>query len=116
MRDFSKEIEFLSEVEKLKIVYRYNRVIDQSRAENSAEHSWHLALMAVVFAGHQPYSGIDLIKVFKMLLIHDIVEIDCGDTFLYDHKARIQSINNERIAARRIFGLLSVESGKELMD
>jgi putative hydrolases of HD superfamily len=114
-RDLSREIDFLSELEKLKIVYRYNRVIDQSRAENSAEHSWHLALMAVVFAPHAPHLELDLLKVIKMLLLHDIVEIDSGDVFLYNTTARDQSVENERIAAERIFGLLPEESGRELM-
>ena len=112
MRDLTKEIEFLSELEKLKIIYRHNRVIDQSRAENSAEHSWHLALMAIVFANHESHAGLDLLKVIKMLLIHDLAEIDCGDTFLYDHAARIQSVDHERAAARRIFRSFTARNWK----
>jgi putative hydrolases of HD superfamily len=100
------KIAFISEVEKLKIIYRQNAVIDKSRAENSAEHSWHIALMAIVLQDHSIFANIDVLKVVKMLLIHDIVEIDAGDTFLYNEEGRADAHEIEKKAAERIFGLL----------
>lgn len=116
MTNLTREIEFISELEKLKTVYRYNKVIDQSRPENSAEHSWHIALMALVFADQAGSLDLDLLKVLKMLLIHDLVEIDCGDTFLYDQEGRSQAVITEREAAVRIFGLLPDNLGNELFS
>lgn len=114
MTNLTKEVDFISELEKLKIIYRQNSVIDQSRAENSAEHSWHIALMAVIFADQAP-SGLNMLKVLKMLLIHDVVEIDCGDTFLYNQHAKAQAAVSERVAAERIFGLLPEKLGSEML-
>jgi putative hydrolase of HD superfamily len=100
-----KQMDFLTEVEKLKAIYRQNMVIDQSRHENSAEHSWHLALMAMILAD-EAESGVDIKTVMEMLLIHDIVEIDAGDTFLYDSTGNLDKEERENRAAERIFGLL----------
>lgn len=116
MEHLSKQVAFLLELEKLKVVTRYNRVIDGSRPENSAEHSWHLAMMAMLLAGHSGMEGLDLLKVLKMLLIHDIVEIDNGDAFLYDEQKRAASVSTERLAAERIFGLLPDPDANELMS
>ena len=80
----SRQMAFLCEIEKLKTVYRQNMVIDKTRQENSAEHSWHLALMALILKDHAVNSDIDVLRVIKMVLVHDLVEIDAGDTFLYD--------------------------------
>jgi putative hydrolase of HD superfamily len=102
----AQQMEFLIEVEKLKIIYRQNMVIDATRSENSAEHSWHLALMAVVLFEHAADPQVDLMKVIQMLLLHDIVEIDAGDTFLYDSTGNIDRAGRETRAADRIFGLL----------
>ncbi|MEO7424456.1 MAG: HD domain-containing protein [Fibrobacteria bacterium] len=107
-------VDFLNEIEKLKVVYRQNSVIDKSRNENSAEHSWHVSLMAVILAGYSDEKNLDMLKVVKMLLVHDIVEIDVGDTFLYDEKANISKQENELKAAKRIFGLLPGPMGEEL--
>ncbi len=107
--DLEKAISFINEVEKLKMIYRQNMVIDGSRQENSAEHSWHIALMAIVLKDFADSKEMDICKVIKMLLIHDIVEIDNGDTFLYDKKANEVKKQNEKIAADRIFGLLTDE-------
>ncbi|MEK7394571.1 MAG: HD domain-containing protein [Fibrobacterota bacterium] len=104
--DLHQCLAFVSEIEKLKMVGRQNMVIDGSRQENSAEHSWHIALMAVVLAGHSNFEGLDVAKVVKMLLIHDVVEIDFGDTFLYDVEANKSKAQKETAAARRIFGML----------
>jgi putative hydrolase of HD superfamily len=98
-----RRIAFLSEIEKLKVVYRQNSVINGTRAENSAEHSWHIAIMAMLLLDHSDAHNIDILKVMKMLLIHDIVEIDHGDVFLYDKKGNETKDQNERLTARRIF-------------
>lgn len=99
------QMNFISEVEKLKVIYRQNGIIDGSRLENSAEHSWHISLMAIIL---QEYSKeeIDFLKVIKMLLIHDLVEIYTGDTFLYDTSNREKIRPAEKDAADRIFSLL----------
>jgi len=102
----SKQMDFLTEVEKLKAVYRQNMVYDRSRHENSAEHSWHLALMAVVLSNEAIDPAVDIKTVIEMLLIHDIVEIDAGDTFLYDEGANLDKEEREDRAATRLFGLL----------
>lgn len=100
MRD---QLSFLVELEKLKLVQRRNRTIDGSRYENSAEHSWHVAIMAMVLQEHSDKT-VDMLKVLKMLLLHDVVEIDAGDTWLYAESTDQQS--REREAAQRLFGLL----------
>lgn len=105
----SKQMDFLIEVEKLKAVYRQNMVYDRSRHENSAEHSWHLALMAVILADEAIDPSVNIKTVIEMLLIHDIVEIDAGDTFLYDEGANLDKEEREGRAATRIFGLLPDE-------
>jgi putative hydrolases of HD superfamily len=114
--DLSKCLGFINEIEKLKIVYRQNSVVDKSRHENTAEHSWHVALMAVVLAGFSNDKGLDIFKVVKMLLVHDIVEIDAGDTFLYDAAANESKPDAEREAAKRVFGMLPEPLGRELSD
>ena len=101
-----RQIRFLLEADKLKTVLRQSLITDGSRRENTAEHSWHLALMAVVLAEHAP-PGTDLGRVGTMLLLHDLVEIDAGDLFLYsDAAAQARQEEAERAAAARIFALL----------
>jgi len=107
-------LRFVSELEKLKCVHRQNRTLDSNRWENSAEHSWHVALMAVLFERYFP-EEVNLLKVVKMLLIHDVVEIDVGDTFLYDEEAKAQAKQGERQAAERIFGLLPIRQKEEFL-
>ena len=111
----TEKIAFISEIEKLKIVYRQNGVFDKSRAENSAEHSWHITLMAVLLHEHAVFAELDLLKVIKMLLIHDIVEIDAGDTFLYDEAGKLSAAEKEMASALRIFGLLPKKQADEFM-
>ena len=91
-------------------------VIDGSRQENSAEHSWHIALMAIVFFEYSDDKKIDLLKVIKMLLIHDIVEIDTGDTFLYDTEANKTKTDNEMSTANRVFGLLPENTKNDFLN
>lgn len=101
---FSDTINFIIELDKLKRVYRKNNVLDNSRRENSAEHSWHFALAAMSF---QPFAGdINLNHAIQLALIHDIVEIDAGDVLVYDIAARNAIAEKEQEAAQRIFGLL----------
>lgn len=100
------QIRFLLEADKLKTVVRQSTITGGSRRENSAEHSWHLALMALVLAEHAP-PGTDLNRVVAMLVVHDLVEIDAGDLFVYaDAAAQARQEEAERAAADRIFALL----------
>src|SRR6187402_3184527 len=79
------QVAFIHEIDKLKYIQRKTRLFNSERSENDAEHSWHLAMMTLVLAEHSN-AKIDVMKVLKMVLIHDIVEIDAGDIFLYDNK------------------------------
>ena len=108
-----QQISFIVEIDKLKHVLRQALLIDKSRRENDAEHSWHLAIMAVILAEYAA-PGIDVLRVLKMLLIHDIVEIDAGDTFLYDTAGKIDQAERESRAAARLFGLLPEDQRMEL--
>jgi len=89
-------------------------LLNSDRCENDAEHSWHLAMMAIVLAGHSN-EPVDVLKVVKMVLIHDIVEIDAGDTFIYDTAKNHTNTDEELLAARRIFGLLPAEQAADLI-
>jgi len=101
-----QQLSFLLTADKLKKVLRQSPLTDRSRRENSAEHSWHVALMAMVLAGYAP-AGADPARVITMLLIHDLVEVDAGDLFVYaDEAAQARQADAERAAADRLFGLL----------
>lgn len=109
-----KQISFLIEIDKVKSIFRKTRIFHTKRYENDAEHAWHLAMMAIILSEHsnQP---IDILKVIKMTLIHDLVEIDAGDTFLYaEHQE--EKVSNERKCAERIFGLLPDEQRDEFLS
>lgn len=108
-----QQIAFIVEIDRLKHVLRRTRLVGGARLENTAEHSWHIAAVALVLAEHVDES-IDLCHVIKMLLVHDIVEIDAGDTFAYDSVGYADKEERERAAANRIFGLLPAEQGAEL--
>ena len=101
-----RQIEFIVEVDKLKEVFRQTVLTRSHRAENSAEHSWHFALMVVILAEHSNHQPLDTLRILKMVLIHDLVEIDAGDTFAYDTKNMADQHEREARAADRIFGLL----------
>lgn len=108
MTRLEQQLAFIVEIDKLKHIYRKTKVIGaeglgEVRHENSAEHSWHIALMAVILLEHSN-APVDLLKVLKMLLVHDIVEIDAGDTFAFADQSN--KANDEAKAAERIFGLL----------
>ncbi|UFH53305.1 HD family hydrolase [Spirosoma sp. KNUC1025] len=109
-----KQVEFIKEIDKLKYIQRKTRLFNSDRHENDAEHSWHLAMMAIVLAEHSDVP-IDVLKVLKMVLIHDIVEIDAGDTFIYDSQKNHTNTNEELAAAKRIFGLLPQEQADEFI-
>ena len=109
----SEQIRFLLEIDRLKGVLRRSLVLDGSRRENDAEHSWHLAVMAAVLAEYGP-SGADLRRVMRMLLVHDVVEIDAGDTYCYDAAACETQAEREVLAADRIFALLPADQAKEI--
>lgn len=109
-----RQIEFVLEADKLKHILRQTVLLDRSRRENDAEHSWHLTLMAVVLCEHAAEPDLDLLKVLKMLVIHDLVEIDAGDTFCYDEEARRDQAEREGRAATRIFGLLPEDQGRAI--
>lgn len=109
-----KQITFIKEIDKLKYIQRKTKLFNSDRNENDAEHSWHLALMAIVLAEHAN-EPVDILKVVKMVLIHDIVEIDAGDTFIYDTQKDHTNTEEERLAAGRIFGLLPKEQAEELI-
>jgi putative hydrolase of HD superfamily len=111
---FKKQIEFILEADKLKHVRRKTILLDHSRRENSAEHSWHIALMLLIMPEYSSERDIDFFHVMKMLLIHDLVEIDAGDTYCYDDDGRKDQRRREEIAARRIFGLLPADQAEGL--
>lgn len=107
------QLAFLVEIDRLKGVLRRTLLCDQSRHENSAEHSWHLAMAAVVLSEYAGQS-VDLGRVIRMALVHDLVEIDAGDTFAYDVSANADRAEREQAAADRLFGLLPREQSAEL--
>lgn len=113
MDDIKKQINFINEIEKLKCVKRHNYTLDNNRLENSAEHSWHVAIMAILLFNHKQ-TELDQLKVIKMLLVHDLVEIYAGDAFLFDEQARKNAIEKERISLDKLIKLLPVEQAKEL--
>ena len=108
-----KQLDFILEVDKVKNIFRQTYLADGNRKENDAEHSWHLALMAVLL---KEYSNeeVDLSKVIPMVLAHDLVEIDAGDTYAYDEKGAATKDARERKAADRIYGLLPEDQGQWL--
>ncbi len=111
--DLAARLRFVLEADSLKSILRRNFITDGSRRENSGEHSWHLALMALVLA---PCSGepIDVARVIEMLVVHDLVEIDAGDTFVYDDTAREQKEELELRAADRLFAMLPADDALRL--
>lgn len=109
----ARRLRFALEADRLKGVLRRTRLADGSRHENSAEHSWHIALLAVLLADTAA-PGVDPLRVLRMLLVHDLVEVDAGDTFCYDANANRGREDRERAAAARLFGILPAEQAAEL--
>lgn len=108
-----KQIEFIVEVDKMKNIYRQTYVLHENRKENDAEHSWHIALMAFILAEHSNVP-VDVLKTMKMVLIHDIVEIDAGDTYCYDKEGYKDKPQREEKAAQRLFGMLPDDQKNEM--
>ncbi len=109
------QLDFLREIDRLKGVLRRTSLIDRSRLENSAEHSWHLGVMALTLAEYAPH-GSDLNRATAMLLIHDVVEIDAGDTFAFDVVANADKVDRETAAAARLFGMLPEDSAQRMRE
>jgi len=109
----TRQVEFLVEIDRLKTIFRKAYLADSSRRENSAEHSWHVAMMAVVLAEYSQ-EDINLLRVLKMLLVHDIVEVDAGDTGIYDDVATLDKTEREILAAERVFNLLPLDQAEDL--
>jgi len=107
-----QQLAFILEADRLKQVIRRSYLVDASRLENSAEHSWHLALMALVLQEHAN-EEVSLLRVLQMVVIHDLVEIDCGDTYLFDDAAQAGKLAREELAAARLFGLLPPDQAAE---
>lgn len=111
-----QQLNFLYEIDKLKKILRRSTLIaDPDRLENTAEHSWHLGLYVMVLAEYTN-AQIDILRVIKMVLIHDIVEIDAGDTFCYDAEKNMDKGVREQNAANRLFGLLPDDQRDEFMN
>jgi putative hydrolase of HD superfamily len=112
--ELEEQMRFIGEAGRLKRVLRQTPLTEPARRENSAEHSWHLAVMALVLADHAP-PGTDLSRVVAMLLVHDLVEIDAGDLFLYaDAGRQARQEEAERAAADRIYALLPAGQGTRI--
>ncbi|MGR6836059.1 HD domain-containing protein [Syntrophomonas erecta] len=110
---FRQQFNFIIEIDKLKSIARQTLIVDGSRRENSAEHSWHLALMAILMLEHVDGGELDILKVVKMLLVHDIVEIDAGDVFAYEENDQERETREDK-AAKRLFYLLPSDQAEEL--
>ncbi|NLY42379.1 MAG: HD domain-containing protein [Clostridiaceae bacterium] len=108
-----RQIDFIAEIDKLKQVYRKTVLMDGSRNENDAEHSWHLAVMAMILSEYASDKNIDVSRVIKMVLIHDLVEIYAGDTFCYDEKGNEDKACREQQAADRLFSILPRDQAEE---
>ena len=116
---FKQQIEFILEIDKLKHVLRQTILMDKSRRENSAEHSWHIALTVMILSEYAGEEGVDFFRVMKILLVHDLIEIDAGDTYCYDDRGRKDQAERENAAADRIFNILPPDQARmfrELWD
>src|SRR5438067_10897055 len=110
----SQQVRFIIEIDRAKQILRQTLLMDASRQENDAEHSWHMAVMAILLAEYAAGPSIDLLRVLTMILIHDVVEIDAGDTFIYDTTGYEDKAEREQSAADRIFGLLPEDLAAEM--
>jgi len=111
-----QQIEFMLEIDKLKHILRRTILTDRSREENSAEHSWHIAMAVFLFSEYAQDQNIDWYRVVKMLLVHDLVEIDAGDTYCYDHQGRKDQAQREQKAAERIFKILPLDQSRSFRE
>ncbi|MEE1210965.1 MAG: HD domain-containing protein [Treponema sp.] len=111
--DVNKILKFTAEIDKMTSVLRRTMLIDKSRRENDAEHSWHIAVMAILFEKFAP-TGTDISRAVKMCIVHDLVEIYAGDTFAYDINGNKSKAEREVKAADKLFGMLPEDVGKEI--
>lgn len=109
----AQQLGFIREIDKLKSILRRTLLMDGTRYENDAEHSWHLAVMAILLREHANKPDVDVGRVVKMVLVHDIVEIDAGDTYCYDDAGNRGKVAREQVAAARLFGLLPEDQRQE---
>ena len=116
MERFLKQIDFITEIDSLKHVLRNTILLDLSRRENDVEHSWHMSLAAMILLEYSNFNRLDINKVIKMALIHDLVELDTGDVSAYSNVNREEKKEKEKKTADRIFGLLPFEQAKELRN
>lgn len=110
---FNQQIAFIIEIDRLKSVIRRSYLVSGERHENSAEHSWHLALMALTLAEYAA-APVDVSRVIRLVLVHDLVEIDAGDTYTYDPQGRLDQAAREQQAADRLFALLPADQSAAL--
>ena len=110
MTRLEQQIKFILEIDKVKNIFRQTYLADGNRKENDAEHSWHMALMAILLKEYAQ-EGVDVLRVIIMILIHDLVEIDAGDTYAYDAEAGATKVERELQAAERIFSILPEDQG-----
>ena len=110
-----KQLDFIREIDNEKEIFRQTYLADASRKENDAEHAWHMAIMTMLLSEYAN-EKIDVLKTVGMLLIHDIVEIDAGDTYAYDEAGKATQHEREQKAAERIYGLLPKEQGEPLLE
>jgi len=108
-----QQISFMVEVDKLKEVFRQTKLINSGRQENDAEHSWHLCLTVILLAEHANSPDLNVLHVLKMVILHDLVEIDAGDTFAYDEAGMVDQHERESVAADRIFGILPADQAAQ---
>ncbi len=109
-----KQIQFITEIDRLKGIFRQNVVIGTNRNENDAEHSWHMATMAILLSEYSADPNMDMLKVLKLILVHDLVEIDAGDTFCYDEKGQEDKAEREEKAAQKLFYILPKDQADEI--
>ena len=110
-----QQLNFLREIDKEKQIFRQTYLADAKRKENDAEHAWHMAIMAFLLSEYSN-EEVDLLKTIRMILIHDVVEIDAGDTYAYDETAKLTQRAREEKAAERIFGLLPQDQAQQMWD
>lgn len=114
IKKIKQQLDFIIEIDKVKSIFRKSKIFDGSRHENDAEHSWTICMMAIIMQEHANFE-VDITKVLHMLLIHDIVEIDAGDVFLYAED-RADVHEKEEAAAKRIFGILPEDQAEHFIN
>ena len=111
-----QQLDFVVEIDKAKNIFRQTYLMDGKRFENDAEHSWHIAIMAFLLAEHVAEPDLDVSRVVRMVLVHDLVEIDAGDTYCYDEEAGKDKAEREQAAADRIFAMLPSDQGAVMRE